>query len=244
MTSRPVVRRVEWSGAEFDRTAWWARIPAVRDVLERGLGLRPGVTFVVGENGSGKSTLVEGIAAAYGLNPEGGSTGARHATRATESPLGNVLRLVRTPGSRPGGYFVRAETLHGLYTYLEDLPRSPDVDLHERSHGEGLLEIVRRKLYRAAFYLMDEPESALSFTSTLGLLTHLHDLAKAGAQLLVATHSPVLVALPGAHIVSLDSNGLRYVDDWRDLDVVSHTRAFLDSPRRYLRHLIEETGSP
>jgi predicted ATPase len=244
MTSRPIVARVEWSGEEFDRTAWWARVPAVRDVLDRGLDLRAGITFVVGENGSGKSTLVEGIAAAYGLNAEGGSAGARHSTRATESPLGDVLRLVRTPGSRRGGYFVRAETLHGLYTYLEDLPDSPDIDLHERSHGEGLLEIVRRKLHRPAFYVMDEPESALSFTSTLGLLTQLHDLAGAGAQLLVATHSPVLVALPGAHIVSLDADGLRYVDDWRDLDVVAHTRAYLDSPRRYLRHLIEEQGSP
>ncbi len=234
-----IVARVEWSGEEFDRTAWWARVGAVRDLLEHGLDLRPGVTFVVGENGSGKSTLVEGIAAAYGLNPEGGSRGARHSTRATESPLGDVLRLVRMPGGRTGGYFVRAETLHGLYTYLEELPASPDADLHERSHGEGLLELVRRKLYRPAFYVMDEPESALSFTSTLGLLTHLHHLAVAGAQALIATHSPILVALPGAHILWLDDQGIEYVDDWRDLELVAHFRAYLDDPRRYLRHLIE-----
>jgi len=234
----PFVRRVEWSGEEYDRTAWWARIPAARDLLDRGLDLRPGVTFLVGENGSGKSTLVEGIAAAYGLNPEGGSTGARHTTRATESPLGDVLRLVRSPGSRTGGYFVRAETLHGLYTYLEGLPETPDADLHVRSHGEGLLELVRRKLFRAAFYLMDEPESALSFTSTLSLLTQLHELAAAGAQVVVATHSPVLVALPGAHIVALDPDGLHDVEDWRDLDLVRHVRTYLDAPERYLRHLI------
>jgi predicted ATPase len=237
------VRRVEWSGEEFDRTAWWPRIPAVRDVLDRGLDLPPGVTFLVGENGSGKSTLVEGIAAAYGLNPEGGSSGARHTSRASESPLGDVLRLVRSPGGRMGGYFVRAETLHGLYTYLEGLPNSPDADLHERSHGEGLLELVRRKLFRAAFYLMDEPESALSFTSTLGLVTHLHELADAGAQVVVATHSPVLVALPGAHIVALDADGLHDVEDWRDLDLVRHVRAYLDAPERYLRHLIERADT-
>jgi len=240
------VRRVEWSGEEFDRTAWWARIPAIRDVLDRGLDLRPGVTFLVGENGSGKSTLVEGIAAAYGLNAEGGSTGAMHTTRTTESPLGDVLRLVRSPGGRTGGYFIRAETLHGFYTYLEQLPPTPharpDTDLHTRSHGEGLLELVRRKLFRASFYLMDEPESALSFTSTLGLLTYLHELAEAGAQIVIATHSPVLVALPGAHIVALDSDGVHDVEDWRDLDLVRHLRAYLDAPERYLRHLI--SGGP
>src|SRR5262245_9834315 len=133
-----LVRRVERdTGAEWDTGAWWARIPAVRAVLEAGLELPAGVTFLVGENGSGKSTLVEALADADGLNPEGGSRGAMHRTRHTESPLGGVLRLVRAPGGRRDGYFLRAETTHGLYTYLEGLPGSRDTDLHERSHGEG-----------------------------------------------------------------------------------------------------------
>src|SRR5215813_600146 len=114
------VRRVERDpAAEWDANAWWARIPAVRTVLDTGLDLPAGVTFLVGENGSGKSTLVEALAQAYGLNPEGGSRDAMHQTRATESPLGAALRLVRTPGRRAGAYFLRAETSHGLYTYLE-----------------------------------------------------------------------------------------------------------------------------
>ncbi len=96
--SRPV-RRVELDSAvEIDRKAWWARIPAVEAVLEHGLNIPAGVTFLVGENGSGKSTLVEGLAAAHGLNPEGGSRSARHSTRVTESPLGEALRVIRTPG--------------------------------------------------------------------------------------------------------------------------------------------------
>jgi predicted ATPase len=83
--ARPV-RRVERDpGAEWDAGAWWARIPAVRTVLDAGLDLPAGVTFLVGENGSGKSTLVEALAEAYGLNPEGGSRGAMHRTRHTES---------------------------------------------------------------------------------------------------------------------------------------------------------------
>jgi predicted ATPase len=176
------VRRVERDpSAAWEPDAWWAHIPAVRAVLAAGLDLPAGVTFLVGENGSGKSTLIEGLAQAYGLNPEGGSRGAMHRTRATESPLGGALRLVRGLGGRGDAYFLRAETTHGLYTYLEELPHSPDRDLHERSHGEGFLAVLERKLARPGFYLLDEPEAALSFTSTLSLMAHLATLAEAGA---------------------------------------------------------------
>jgi predicted ATPase len=238
--AKPPVRRIEAGDEPVDRGAWWARIPAVRAILDRGLDLYPGVTLLVGENGSGKSTLIEGIAAAYGLNPEGGSRNARHSTRVTESPLGDALRLIRSPGVRANAYFLRAETMHGLYTYLENLPDTPDFDLHERSHGEGFLTLLERKFSRPGFYLMDEPESALSFTSTLGLLARLHGLAAAGAQIVVATHSPLLVALPGAHIVVLDEDGARYAADWRELELVNHWRTYLDDPGRYLRHLLAD----
>ena len=99
-TDRPVRRVERDAGAEVDRSAWWAAIPAVAAVLEHGLNIPAGVTFLVGENGSGKSTLVEALAGAYGLNLEGGSRNARHRTRETESPLGEALLLIRTPGRR------------------------------------------------------------------------------------------------------------------------------------------------
>ncbi|MFC4040554.1 AAA family ATPase [Dactylosporangium siamense] len=236
--SRPV-RRVELDpGADWDADAWWARIPAVRTVLEAGLDLPAGVTFLVGENGSGKSTLIEGLAEAYGLNPEGGSRSAMHRTRPTESPLGAALRLVRTPGSRGDAYYLRAETTHGLYTYLEELPESRDTDLHDRSHGEGFLALLERKFTRPGFYLLDEPEAALSFTSTLSLMARLATLADAGAQIVVATHSPVLTALPAASVLELGDHGIRRTA-WSDLAVVDHFRAFLDRPDRYLRQLLQ-----
>ncbi len=236
-TARPV-RRVERDpGAEWDPNAWWAQIPAVRTVLDAGLDLPAGVTFLVGENGSGKSTLVEALAQAYGLNPEGGSRGAMHRTRPTESPLGGVLRLVRTPGRRSDAYFLRAETTHGLYTYLEGLADSPDTDLHDRSHGEGFLALLERKFARPGFYLLDEPEAALSFTSTLSLMSRLATLADAGAQVVVATHSPVLTALPGATVLELGEHGIR-TTGWSELALVDHFRAFLDRPDRYLHHLL------
>ncbi len=234
--SRPVRRVERHPAAEFDRSAWWARIPAVASLLDDGLDLPAGVTFLVGENGSGKSTLVEALAAAYGLNPEGGSRNARHSTRATESPLGEVLRLVRSPGGGGFSYFLRAETMHSFYTYLEEIGEG---GLHERSHGEGFLALIDRKFARPGFYLMDEPEAALSFTSTLSLMARLAAIRDAGAQLVVATHSPVLTALPGATVLELGEHGIRRVA-WTDLDLVANLRRFLDRPERFLDDVLDD----
>ena len=199
------------------------------------------MTFLVGENGSGKSTLIEALAGAHGLSPEGGSRGAMHSTRVTESPLGAALRLVRTPGRAANAYFLRAETMHGLYTYLEERPpqRGPHLDgkLHERSHGEGFLDLLERKFRGYGFYLMDEPEAPLSFTSTLGLLAHLEALRADGAQVVVATHSPLLTALPEATILELGPHGIRKTT-WGDLEIVAHWRRFLERPDGYMKALL------
>lgn len=237
MTNRPI-RRVELAaGVTVDQTAWWAQIPAIAAILERGLNLPAGVTFLVGENGSGKSTLVEALAGAHGLNLEGGSRSARHTTRATEAPLGDLLKVIRSPGGAGNAYFLRAETMHGLYTYLEGLGGPQDSDLHERSHGEGFLALLQRKFTGPGFYLMDEPEAPLSFTSTLGLLAHLDALREVGAQAVIATHSPLLTALPGATILELGPHGIRKAN-WAELEIVGHWRRFLDRPESYLRRLL------
>jgi predicted ATPase len=239
---RPI-RRVDLDpAADADRTAWWARIPAVRAVLDHGLNVPAGVTFLVGENGSGKSTLVEGLATAIGLNPEGGSRGAMHQTRPTESPLGSLLRVTRGVGSRGHGYFLRAETMHGLYTYLENNPPSHgphlDAELHQKSHGEGFLDVLDRKFGGSGFYLMDEPEAALSFTSTLSLVARLADLRAEGAQLVIATHSPLLTALPDATILELGDFGIRKAP-WDQLTIVANWRRFLTHPPTYLGPLLK-----
>jgi hypothetical protein len=100
-------------------TRWPRTIPAVAQLVAEGLILPKGVTFLVGENGSGKSTIVEAIAAAYGLSPEGGSVQGQHSTRPSESPLGRMLTLRRGLGAVRWGFFLRSETMHGWYTFLE-----------------------------------------------------------------------------------------------------------------------------
>lgn len=209
-------------------------------MLRDGLELPAGLTVLVGENGSGKSTVIEILAEACGLNPQGGSAGARFRTRDSEPGIGSQFTVER--GSRPRwSYFLRADTMHGLYTYLEENPgRQPDL-LHEVSHGEGFLEMLRTRVNEPGFYLMDEPDAPLSFTSCLSLTALLHDLAQAGAQAVVATHSPLVAAVPGARIMELGDWGMR-PQTWDRLDIVDHWRRFLDEPAQYFRHLLDEPG--
>jgi predicted ATPase len=238
------VRRVEREPeVELGADEWPAAIPAIGQLLRDGLDLSP-ITVLVGENGSGKSTLVEAVAAAYGLSPEGGSTGAMHSTRSSESELHQALRLSRGIGSTRWGFFLRAETMHGFYTYLEQNRAVPDPTrpreerFHEISHGESFLALTRSRFTGAGFYVLDEPESALSFSACLGLVGLLHDLVEQGtSQVLLATHSPVIAAIPGARILQLDGEGF-HETSWEKMELVQHYRAFLADPRRYLRHVL------
>lgn len=235
---RPVRAISESVERRLRRDRWPATLAPVRQLLDEGLDLG-GLTILVGENGSGKSTIVEGVAIAYGLSPEGGSTGAKHSTRPTESDLGDSLHLTRGAGASRWGYFLRAETMHGLFTYLEDNPGRGDPAFHELSHGESFLRMVgTRRFLDAGFYVLDEPESGLSFTGQLALVGLLAELAgDPRTQVLMATHSPILAAVPGAAVLQLDETGMSQTT-WEDLAVVDHFRRFLDAPTRYLRHVL------
>jgi len=232
----PVVRVLVDPDDVLPERDWPMTIPAVAQVVREGLDLAPGVTFLVGENGSGKSTLVEAVAAAYGLSPEGGSAQGHHTTRATESPLGGAIRLQRGIGSARWGFFLRAETMHGWYTFSEWTGGGPAY--HQMSHGESFLEVLRTRFDSPGFYCLDEPEAALSFSSTLALIGALGRIVEAGGQVLCATHSPVLAAMPGATILEVGEWGVRRTT-WEELELVQHWKAYLDSPGRYLRHVLD-----
>lgn len=235
----PVVRvRPERRGEE-PLEPWVDAVPAVQQILREGLDLAPGVTFLVGENGAGKSTIVEAVAMAYGLSPEGGSTQGSHRTRRSESALHLALSLQRGIGTGSWGFFLRAETMHGWYTYQESTNPGRAPDLHAMSHGESFLEVLRLRFDSPGFYCLDEPEAALSFSSSLTLLRTLHDIAEAGGQVLCATHSPIVASLPGARVLEVGSWGLRETT-WDDLDLVHHWRAYLAAPGRYLRHVLAD----
>jgi len=232
---RPV-RRVE-ALDDTPSDAWPATIPAVAQVLRDGLDLAPGVTFLVGENGSGKSTLIEGLAGGFGLGVEGGERQSLHQTYASESVLQGWLRVVRGGGGTRNGFFLRAETMHGFFTYL-----ATEIGVssyHEMSHGESFLAAMEWYFRRPGFFCLDEPEAALSFSSTLVLVSQLHELGRTpGAQVVCATHSPVLAALPGATILEIGDWGIRETT-WDDLVLVANWRSYLQDPQRYLRHVLD-----
>ena len=235
---RPVRRVVANASATEAGSDWPASIPAVAQLLREGLELPAGVTFLVGENGSGKSTLVESIAMAYGLAAEGGTRHAQQGTRDTESPLHRWITLEQSPGASRWGFFLRAETMHGYFTRQESFRGGTDPRFHEMSHGESFLEVLRTRFGEPGFYCLDEPEAALSFTAQIALVGTLHDLAAEGAQVLCATHSPILAALPGARILEIGPWGVRETA-WEELELVDHWRRYLEAPERYLRHVID-----
>jgi predicted ATPase len=227
-------------GSPVDITRWPATVPAVKQLLYEGLELPSGLTVLVGENGSGKSTVMEMLAEACELNPQGGSALAKlFRTRDSEPGLGTHL-VVERGATRPRwSYFLRADTMHTLYSYLEDNPGRRQERLHELSHGEGFLEILRTRVNQPGFYLMDEPDAPLSFTACLGLVALLHDLAQEGSQAIVATHSPIVAAVPGASILELGDWGIRGAR-WEELHLVGAWRRFLTEPASYFRHLLAD----
>ncbi len=209
--------------------------------LRDGIAFDAAVTFLVGENGSGKSTLIEALAHALGLNVEGGSSGLRFTTRWEEPVLGRELRVVRG-GLRPHtDFFLRAESFYNAATAIEEtagLDNYGGRSLHEQSHGESFLALILNRFGPHGLYLLDEPEAALSPQNVLVLLRRMHQLVGDGCQFVVATHSPLLLAYPGATIYELSEAGIERIG-FDAAEPVRLTRAFLTAPERFLADLLD-----
>jgi predicted ATPase len=236
MPPEPLVRTVLVRRGE----GWPWTIPALASLEE--LPLSPRVTFLVGENGSGKSTLIEGFAVAAGFQPEGGSLGFGAQTRDEAPPLADALTLVRGARRPRNGFFLRAESFFNVATTLETehawaLEQYGGESLHSRSHGEGFLALVMHRFKPNGLYVLDEPEAALSPQGLLTLIRRIHELIEGGSQFVIATHSPILLAYPGALIYELTDEG-PVPTGYEDTDHFRMTRAFLDAPDRFLRELL------
>lgn len=202
-----------------------------------------GMTIFVGDNGSGKSTLLEALAVNLGMNAEGGTRGMQFATRDdTTSALHHHLRVSRSHHTPQDAFFLRAESFFNVATAIEDY-RSEEFyggrSLHERSHGESFIDLVVHRFARRGLYLLDEPEAALSVHGQLQLIVRLHDLVAEGCQFVVATHSPLLMAFPGATIYQFDAAGPRPTT-WADIDTVHITTDFLNDPAGFLHELLTD----
>ncbi|MFF2374861.1 AAA family ATPase [Streptomyces xiamenensis] len=231
---------------EADQADEWPFSLAPIRQLREGLRLDRPVTFLVGENGSGKSTLIEAIADACKISSEGGKAGTKYSSTGSLTPLGAALKadfttagqqLLAGPRRKRQGFFLRAETLFNLAQNVSGSYGFWEHDLTKQSHGEGFLTVLDTMFDRPGLYLMDEPEAALSFTSCLSLIALMDRLARSGGQIVCATHSPLLTALPGAQILELGDRGIHEVT-WEEMQLVDHWRRYLTDPHAYLRRII------
>ena len=224
-------------------------LPAVNWLKEHRLSLDAPVTFLVGENGSGKSTLLEAIAVTCGFNAEGGTRNFTFSTRATHSELGEYITVAKRRYPRDG-FFLRAESFYNVATNIDEMDEEPSfsprlidsyggVSLHHQSHGESFLALVQNRFGGNGLYLLDEPEAALSPTRQLTLLGEMHQLVEQDSQFIVATHSPILMAYPGARIYELREDGI-HPTTYQETEHYQLTRRFLENPERMLRYLFSD----
>ena len=220
----------------FDRYPY--SLPAIRQLGT--LEFHPKVTFIVGENGSGKSTLLEAIAVAWGFNPEGGTRNFNFETRASHSQLHQALKLVRGIPRAKDGFFLRAESFFNVASNIDELGVVAGYggrSLHEQSHGESFLTLMIERFRGNGFYVLDEPEAALSPQRQLSAIARIHELLRMRSQFVIATHSPILMAYPDAWIYQIGPDGVQRVD-YRDTEHYRVAKAFLLNPDAFLRELM------
>ena len=227
--------------AEIDHHAgdYRAAIPALRNTET--IEFRKAVTFFIGENGSGKSTIMEAIAIAAGFNPEGGSKNFQFETVRREPEESRLVRLMRSPRRPSDGYFLRAESFFNVATEIDRLGVTRgygNVSLHEQSHGESFMALLLNRFLGDGLYVLDEPEAALSPMRQLSMLVRLHDLALAGSQFIIATHSPILMAYPEAAILQLGDD-IRQVA-YEETEHYTVMRDFMNHRQAMLRELFTE----
>ena len=229
--------RIDWE--EISGRSYLRGIPAISGLSE--LSFQNNVTFFVGENGSGKSTLLEAIAVCYGFNPEGGTKNYRFSTYDSHSELCDAMTLVKGVGKPGWGYFLRAESFYNVATaedqYSRQIGGRPQF-FHEKSHGESFLALAQSQFRGRGLYLLDEPEAALSPQRQLTLLVEIAQSVKAGGQFIIVTHSPILLGLPDAQILSFDNGPLHPVA-YEETDSYQITKLFLENREQMLARLLE-----
>ena len=244
----PYLKRVWLDPARIpNRAVYPFVLPLLRDDFE--LSFDSAITIIVGENGTGKSTLLEGIAVMAGFDDAGGGNGYRPVdhSRAREKMGGSLASALR--GSWlpriANGWFFRAESFFSVARYLDEAALDdplggPPPDFLSHSHGEGFLRFFDERCKRQGIFIFDEPESALSPSRQIEFLKLLHRMHAIGhCQVIMATHSPVLMAYPNATLLRLTRGGLDPIS-LRSTDHYRMMRAFCEDPEGFVEDALTE----
>jgi predicted ATPase len=238
----PYLRRLWLDPSRIaDRKAYPFCLPFLADDFELGFD-RP-ITIIVGENGTGKSTLLEGIAVLAGYDEAGGGKGYMpldhsKAIEKTGGELSKAFRASWLP-KITSGWFFRAESFFSVARYLDEVA-SPYADFLSHSHGEGFLRFFEERCQRQGIFIFDEPESALSPARQMEFLKLMRRMEQSTiCQVVMATHSPMLMAYPNARLLRLTKYGLEPVSV-EQTDHYKVMREFCDDPAGFLEAAIEE----
>lgn len=220
------------------------------------------VTILVGDNGTGKSTLLESIATAGEMITIGGGK----VDSAFSDEVLSKIKLSWSLKTKRGFYFKANDFIQFIETTkiakaearaaikeieestIDPLAKMPhartlgDLEylygegLEFRSHGESFLDLFKARFQPNGLYILDEPEAPLSPINQLALISLMKEMLEESAQFILATHSPILMAFPGAEILSIEEQALKKVS-YEELEHVNITRDFLNHPESFLRHL-------
>ena len=238
----PYLRRIWLDPSRIaDRAAYPFCLPFLQDDFEQDFDRA--ITIIVGKNGAGKSTLLEGIAVLAGYDEAGGGKGYRPVdhSEASETMGGELSKAFRASWlpKVTNGWFFRAESFFSVARYLDQV-RSPYADFLSHSHGEGFMRFFEERCQRQGIYIFDEPESALSPTRQMEFLKLMRRMDASGhCQIIMATHSPILMAYPGARLLRMTKYGLEPVSV-RETDHYRIMREFCDDPAGFVEAVIEE----
>jgi len=235
---------------EIDNEYYYKYLPVIKSIMENEkMEFTSKVTFLVGENGIGKSTLIEALAVALGFNPEGGTKNFAFSTNDSHSSLCNYMTVSKGIRRPKDGFFLRAESMYNVASYIDEQDSDPEnkggmpisisyggKSLHKQSHGESFLSVVENRFGGKGIYILDEPEAALSPSRLLRLMCNIKRLVDDDSQFIIATHSPMLMAFPGADVIELSEYGFESVS-YRDTDHYIITKRFLDAPEKMLEDL-------
>ncbi len=246
----PYLRRLTLRTEEMSENgAYPFNLPWLRDGGFE-LAFTTPVTIIVGENGSGKSTLIEAIASLSGYDEAGGGKGYMPVdhSRAVEkngAELAGALRAAWLP-KITNGWFFRAESFFSVARYLDEAARdamAQPPDFLSWSHGEGFIRFFTERMNRQGIYFMDEPESALSPERQLDLLRVLYRIGEsATSQVIMATHSPLLMAVPGARVLEITHRGLVEIA-YRDTSHFRLYQSFTVDPEAFIAEALREDSS-